>query len=124
MIYSNYDYQVKVGNVSRFPDVDAAIQDYNLKQDFQYFINTNNTIKFGLKINHHTFKPGKMAASESNSTNFKEIENKYAFENGLYASHEIDISNRLKFVYGLRYSMFIGLGPGDVYTFDEDGDTI
>ncbi|MCK4287757.1 MAG: carboxypeptidase-like regulatory domain-containing protein, partial [Bacteroidales bacterium] len=78
LIYSNYNYEVKVGEATTVPDISAAIQDYNLKQDFQYFLTTNNTLKFGFKINHHTFKPGEVRASETNSMNFKKIEDKYA----------------------------------------------
>ena len=122
LIYSNYNYEVKVGEATTVPDISAAIQDYNLKQDFQYFLTTNNTLKFGFKINHHTFKPGEVRASETNSMNFKKIEDKYALENAVYASHEINISGRLTFIYGLRYSMFFALGPGSIYSFDADGE--
>ncbi|MBC8488418.1 MAG: TonB-dependent receptor [Bacteroidetes bacterium] len=122
LIYSNYDYEVKVGEATTVPDISAAIRDYNLKQDFQYFLTTNNTLKFGFKINHHTFKPGEVTATETNYMNFKKIEDKYALENAVYASHEINVSGRLTFIYGLRYSMFFVLGPGSIYSFDADGE--
>lgn len=116
LIYSNYDYEVDI--------ISAAIQDYNLKADFQYFINTENDLRFGFNSIYYTFKSGKIAESTEHSVNYKEIPDKYALENALYASHELEVSNRLKINYGLRYSMFTVLGPGDVYTFDEDGETI
>lgn len=122
LIYSNYDYEVKVGEATRVPDISAAIRDYNLKQDFQYFLTTDNTLKFGFNINHHTFIPGEVTATETNSMNYKKIEDKYALENAVYASHEINVSGRLTFIYGLRYSMFFALGPGNVYSFDADGE--
>ncbi len=122
LIYSNYDYEVKVGEATTVPDISAAIRDYNLKQDFQYFLTTDNTLKFGLKINHHTFKPGEVTASETNYMNFKKMDDKYALENAVYASHEINVSGSLTFIYGLRYSMFFVLGPGNVYSFDADGE--
>lgn len=116
LIYSNYDYDVK--------SVSAAIQDYNLKTDFQYFINTENDLRFGFNSVYHTFKSGEIAESAENSVNYNEIPDKYALENALYASHKLDVTHRLKINYGLRYSMFTVLGPGDVFTFDEDGETI
>lgn len=119
LIYSNYDYEIKVGDVNRFPDVSAAIRNYNLKSDFQYFANTQNTLKYGLNLIHYTFIPGEVAASEKNAVNYKKIEDKYALESDVYVSHEWDIISRLKINYGLRYSMFTVLGPGMVYSFDQ-----
>ncbi|MCD4691931.1 MAG: TonB-dependent receptor plug domain-containing protein, partial [Calditrichales bacterium] len=123
LIYSNYDYEIKVGDVNRFPDVSAAIRNYNLKSDFQYFANTQNTLKYGLNLIHYTFIPGEVAASEKNAVNYKKIEDKYALESDVYVSHEWDIISRLKINYGLRYSMFTVLGPGTVYSFDQGGET-
>ncbi|MCK4814025.1 MAG: carboxypeptidase-like regulatory domain-containing protein, partial [Candidatus Marinimicrobia bacterium] len=71
LIYSNYDYEIKVGDVHRYPDVTAAIRNYNLKSDFQYFANTQNTLKYGLNLIHYTFIPGEVAASEENAVNYK-----------------------------------------------------
>lgn len=124
LIYSNYDYEIKFGNSDNVPDISAAIQDYNLKTDFQYFINTKNNLRFGFNSIYHTFKSGKVAASTENAVNYTEIPNKYALENAVYLSHELDVTQRLKINYGLRYSIFTVLGPGNVYTFDEDGETI
>lgn len=122
LIYSNYDYEIKVGDVHRYPDVTAAIRNYNLKSDFQYFANTHNTLKYGFNLIHYTFIPGEVAASEENAVNYKKIEDKYALETDVYFSHEWDITNRIKTNYGLRYSMFTVLGPGTVYSFNEDGE--
>ena len=71
LIYSNYDYEIKVGDVTRFPDVSAAIRNYNFRSDFQYFANTQNTLKYGLNLIHYTFIPGEVAASEEKAINYK-----------------------------------------------------
>jgi hypothetical protein len=112
LIYSDYNYALNIGDVTKVPDISADIQDYNLKQDFQYFINTKNMLKFGVNSIYHIFSPGKVLASDENSVNYKEIEKKYALENALYTSHKMDVTYRLKINYGLRYSLFTILGPG------------
>ncbi|MFT6001843.1 MAG: hypothetical protein ACI95T_000598, partial [Flavobacteriales bacterium] len=45
LIASNYDYEFKVGAGDDGFGVKAAIFDYNLKQDFSYYLNSKNTIK-------------------------------------------------------------------------------
>jgi len=45
---------------------------------------------------------------------------KYALENSLFISNDQEISKRLTFTYGLRYSRFLNIGPGNVV---ELGDT-
>jgi len=118
-IYSNYDYIV--GFMDK--NLTSTIQDFNLKEDFQYFINTENSLKFGINLIHHTFLPGKVT-TEGDSDNDKQISDKYAIENSIYVAHVCNISARLKLNYGLRYSMFSYIGLGDVYTFDKDGEII
>jgi len=122
LIYSNYDYEILVGDVGKIPDIKAAIEDFNFKEDLHYFIDSNNSLKFGLNSLYYTFKPGEVSESSENSVNYKKMENKYALENAVYISHELDVSIFLKFNYGLRYSMFTALGPGDVFSYDENGE--
>ena len=56
-IFSNYDYQFGIGVTGFDFKVKAAIVDINLKQDFTFFPNAQNTIKFGLNFINHTFQP-------------------------------------------------------------------
>ena len=45
-------------------DIQSSIVDINWKEDFQYYINPQNTAKFGYNIIYHKFYPG-----EAKSTN-------------------------------------------------------
>jgi hypothetical protein len=63
VIVSNYDYEFKIGQDEESFGFRASILDYNLKQDFSYFVNNKNTVKFGANIIYHTFDPGELFSS-------------------------------------------------------------
>ncbi len=116
----SYNFNVVVGNLTM--KVLSQIQDWNLKEDLHYYLNSNNTIKFGFNSIYHTFVPSKV-----DSTVFfhiRSMDNKYALENALYISNEQTISRHLKASYGLRYSLFSSIGPGTVYTYDQVSDVV
>lgn len=122
VIYSNFDYQFSVGSGDEGFGVKSSIQDINLKQDFSYFINTNNTLKFGLNAIHHTFRPGALTGS-NDAFNEIVLDPRYGLEVGLYVQNEQKIGARLSMMYGLRYSGFDLVGAGKSYEFDEKGNT-
>jgi len=120
LIYSKYDYQIGIGFFADSGKVklNSAIKDIHIKEDFQYFHNSKNLFRFGFNTVYHTFLPGEVDASEVSFLSDINVDNKYAFENAAYVSHEIKISENLKAVYGLRLSAFCVLGPGTVYDFN------
>jgi len=122
LIYSNYNYDFFVDEGGIGFTIRSAIRDWHLKEDFQYFLRPGNTLKFGLELNHHNFLPGVVDASEASGVNELNLTEKYALETAVYISHEITLFDRLTVNYGLRYSMFQLLGPGNVYHYDEEGE--
>lgn len=120
LIFSHYSYKVGITNGDELIDIYSSIKNVTLKEDFQWFANADNIVKFGGQTAYHTFLPGKIDASQS-SINALRIKNKYAIESALYVNHERNFSTAFSLDYGLRYSSFAVIGPGDVYTFDEDG---
>jgi len=123
LIYSKYDYLVNIENGQTLIDIKSSIEDLSLKEDFQYFINPENTILFGLNAIKHNFTPGKLNSYTDTSTSFtNNVSDKYAVEFALYLSHEFNLGELIKLNYGVRYSGFALLGPGTFYTFDKDGD--
>ena len=115
-IYSKYDYNLGVPgeNADNF-DWSSKITDYNIKTDLTYFLNPNNTIKFGANVIKHNFRPGKVSTNGENSM-FRgmELSPYNAFENALYISNEQKISSRFSVQYGLRLSYFQQVGKGTV----------
>jgi hypothetical protein len=120
-IVSDYEYSNVVGSGTSQFQITSGIQDLNFKMDFQYFTNSQNTIKFGVNSVYHKFLPGTVTAGSTSFTHSLTIENRYALESAAYFSHELDIVSGVKLNYGLRYSIFSLLGPGHIYSYDESG---
>ena len=119
LIFSDYNYQVSIMDDDIDFNVTSGIRDVNFKTDFQYFYNSENRFRFGFIGFHHTFLPGDIE-SDGGTINSYTVPNKYGIELAAYISHETDLTSRLKLNYGLRYSTYLNMGPGTVYTYDED----
>ncbi|MGZ4048829.1 MAG: TonB-dependent receptor [Bacteroidia bacterium] len=123
LIFSNYDYKINVNTGGNNLDIISRIQDYGIKEDFQYFLNSKNKIKFGLNSVYHKIIPGAITSSTNSPISKLNLPNKYAWENAVYVSHEIRLTEKFTFEYGLRLSSFSLLGPGDFYSYDNAGNT-
>lgn len=123
-IFSNYNYKIKFGGGTQTFEIGSQIQDVNIKQDFDWFINSNNTLKFGANFIHHTFKPGEIETGSGINFELNDIQNRYSIESSVYLQNEQKIKKRWVFNYGLRFDNFTQLGGGDFYTYNEAGDVI
>ena len=119
LIYSDYNYKIGINSDVNI-DISSRIHDWNLKQEFDYFFNENNTIKFGANIIHHTFKPGELNSSDDNVNDFF-IENKFSLESSAYISNTHKILDNLTASYGLRFTNFTQFGPGTIVTWNKKG---
>ena len=124
VIYSSYDYEIQVNQNNTDFTIKSGINDSHIKQDFTFFANTNNTLKFGFDVIYHTFMPGELTSRGETELNNIIIDKKYAFESGIYVSNEQKFGSRIMLEYGIRLTMFNNVGPGDVYQYDIDGNII
>ncbi len=124
-IYSTYDYLLGIPEGSIAFDWLSKILNYSIKNDYTYYLNQNNTIRFGLYSEYHTFQPARFIPAEENET-FEELKlfDRFALENGLYLSNEQKIGARLSLQYGLRGSSFSNIGTDTLFNFNENYDTI
>ncbi|SIR47179.1 TonB-dependent Receptor Plug Domain [Mucilaginibacter lappiensis] len=124
VIYSSYNFVVEgLQNAQSFKAT-SQINDINLKEDLQYSIGYQHTLKFGFNILQHDITPGDITSPKNSSYNERHVEKRYDFENALYASDEWNISKHLTFLYGLRLSGLFLMGPGTFKTYDDAGNTI
>ncbi|MDX1348658.1 MAG: TonB-dependent receptor [Putridiphycobacter sp.] len=121
-IFSKYNYVIGIGEGNTKVEIGSQIQDFNFKKDFDYYLNSNNTISFGGNIIHHTFEPGDINIGQDLGFTIDDIPVKHSIESALYVSNDQKIGNRLNLTYGLRYSNFTQIGPGETYTFTEEGE--
>ncbi|MBE0648622.1 MAG: TonB-dependent receptor [Bacteroidales bacterium] len=119
-VYSDYRYMLGTpeGTTSSF-EWNSNLRDAGLKGDLSYYINTNNTLHFGISGIYHMINPGVAGGtgSESAYTEVKVPDN-FSLESGVYVSNEQKVGEHWTFKYGLRFSMFQNIGPGTIYNFD------
>jgi len=120
----NYNIGIPEGNLQAF-DWKSSLNDYDLKANFTWFVNPDNTITFGFSSIYHDFFPGEIQGLGEESTFGKyEIQSNYALESAVYVSNEQKIGSLLTLKYGLRVSMFNNIGPQTVFKFDSAGSVI
>jgi hypothetical protein len=97
------------------------LRDFNLKADFGYYLNPDNTIKFGISSIYHIFYPGraKGIGEQAFFSDF-EVPHNHSVESGIYVSNEQKIGALWTLKYGLRFSLFNNFGAGVIYNFDSN----
>ncbi len=115
IIYSKYDYGFIFGQNSM--KLSTGIEDIILKEDATWYINPDITLKFGMNITYHKFRPGEIKAAESIDFKIAQREKK-ALESALYIQSEQKITSRFSVNYGLRFSTFNQIGPGWFYEYE------
>lgn len=121
LIYSDYDYEFSIGAGEEQFGLSSGINDLNLKEDFTYFMNKDNTMSFGANVIRHEFVPGEISSGDESNFSADNIERQFALEGAAYVQNEQKVGQRWSFIYGLRYSVFDYTGPGTAYEI-EDGE--
>ncbi len=120
IFYSNYDYSLqsdlKQKNTQDAFRWKSNIVNYSIKPDFTYYPNTRHTISFGGQSTYYTFNPGQAEAISGGISRSIGLPDKFALENSLYVSDEYKVNDALSLQYGLRYSNYSYLGPGNKLT--------
>ncbi|MCW3787312.1 TonB-dependent receptor [Marinilabiliaceae bacterium AAT] len=120
-IYSEYMYRMNANFGNLNMGLRSEINNINLKQDFMYFLNSKNTLSFGLFGTRGTMIPGQVEVDDDSTLHPEDLEDRYYWEYGAYISEEWKINSRLTVVAGLRANGFNLVGEGDFYSYDEDG---
>lgn len=122
LIYSSYDYEIAIKSNDVDFTITSKVLDYNLKQEFQYFPNSNNKIKFGFNVINHNITPGQLSGSKGIQDNLVFQKAAKSLESAAYASNDWDVNEFLSVNYGVRMSAFSLLGNGqEMYTYTTSG---
>jgi CarboxypepD_reg-like domain/TonB-dependent Receptor Plug Domain len=120
--YSNYDYSLdsdlrrREENRKDYFRTNSKIVNYSIKPDFTLFWN-KNTVTFGGQALLYDFQPGTATAATAGVVRTFGLKSKFALESSIYAGNEQQLTPRIQLQYGLRYSFYQYLGPGEAYTF-------
>ena len=110
-IYSDYSYNVGLKNGETNFNVNSNIKDINIKQDYTYYLNPKNTIRYGFNSILHTITPSVFSGTVNNNINKV---GRNGLENALYFNNNFKANQQLTFDYGLRISAYSIMG-GDEY---------
>jgi hypothetical protein len=121
-IFSSYDYYLgaESGEATSFI-WKSEMQDYSVKFDFNYFLNSQNNLKFGIQSTYHYISPGRAKGLGDNSIIGQIfMPDNYSLEHGIYAQNEQNIAKKLTIKYGIRLSAIQNMGKAKVYSFNDD----
>ena len=118
-IFSDYNYNVKAKNGDNNVAINSNIKDLNLKQDYTFYANPRNTLRFGFNSILHTITPTTINGS---LVSIKQKEGRNGFENAIYLSNYYKANDNLSLDYGMRFSAYSLMG-GDAY-YQYEGDQI
>jgi hypothetical protein len=119
--YSDYDYAFGIDEENPSDDFEwsSSVVSSSIKPDFSYYIDNNNTLRFGGQSIYYDFKPAVATFASGGVTNDISLPEKFAIENALYIQNEQKIGSRLKVLYGLRWSHFAYLGEGSKQVYND-----
>ena len=122
-VASRFNYQLGVSdNSANGFDWQSSLDDYNLRQDFQWFANPNNLVTFGYSTLYHNFFPGVIQGTNKDSFITKyQLNNQHALESAVFISNEHKLGALFILKYGFRVSMFNNIGSATNYQFDSQG---
>ncbi len=122
LTYSNYDFDVTIKSSvknlktgqkeTEFYRYFSGIEDVGAKTDFDYYLSSAHSLKFGAGYTWHRFRPGVIALrydpmdSESALDTIVGDARMRADEFALYVEDNLDITARLKMNAGVRVSLF------------------
>jgi hypothetical protein len=122
LIYSSYDYKIAIKAEGVDFTIKSKVLDYNLKQEFQYYANNKNKIKFGFNIINHNITPGQLIGSEGVQLGIVQLNPSKSLEGALFVLNDWEVNDKISVNYGVRMSTFSVLGNGqEMYTYNANG---
>ncbi len=121
LIYSKYNYKIDIAFGANDFDIFSQIRDWNLKQEFQWYLNSRNSLRFGLNGIYHSLTPGEIKSSSTSSVNSSALQKRHSLENAIFATNTWKATDKIDLTYGVRLTSFSILGEGDFFGIDNDG---
>ncbi len=120
--YTKYDYSLKFLSDEKSTSNQefswkSNIINYGVKPAFTYYLNSNNTLHFGVQGTYYTFKPGSTLSRVDERESSIVMKDKNALEGALYLDHEWKAGNKFGVQYGVRLSGFQYIGKGTAYYY-------
>jgi hypothetical protein len=121
LIFSNYNYGIDVQMDGNDITIFSQIRDWNIKQDYQWYLGNRNTLRFGFNSIYHQLRPGEVSASEKTGINDFTLQKRRSLENATFMTNTWKATDKLSLTYGVRVTGFSVLGEGNFYVLDAEG---
>jgi hypothetical protein len=116
--YSNYDYMLDFTTPGGTGfNWKSNVVNYSVKNDYSYFLNVRNTIRFGYQGLLYDFRPYDATGRFENASIRFLSDKRYGAEYSVYAGNEQKVTEKFTVEYGLRVSAYTYLGKGKAYAF-------
>jgi outer membrane receptor protein involved in Fe transport len=117
VFYSDYRFNLEIP-IESFK-WNSNIASYGLKYNWNFQQSEKFKINYGIDGLYYNFNPGVVKPTSSDSQfNYMQLDKKYALETSAFVDFENQITEKLTFRYGLRYSMFYRLGDETISTYE------
>jgi len=124
LAYSKYDLKMIQKDAVRPEDdytLKSNIQYGSLKYALSFYPTDRQRINTGLQAIGYWVNPGEILPSQTPSNVLQEsMQKEQSAELALFIDDDFDLSEKLSFNLGLRYTKFINYGPGVVYNYAQD----
>lgn len=99
-------------------EVESEITHNQANAELDWSISKTSNIKGGVQFTHLKNSIGDLKPIGASNVEPEFLEPEQGIEMGFYAQHDLDITEKIGFTYGLRYSTFSDRGPGTVNSYD------
>ena len=110
LIYNDYNFKVGATQEEFSFENSSGVRDYNLKIDFDYFLNNKNKLKFGTNYTYHRLSPNIFSAKGEDFDLENNAKPTFAHEYSVYALDEWKINRTFLANIGLRISALTQMG--------------
>jgi len=121
LIFSDFSYNLGVPDGPMAFKWMSHIVNYSFHNDYTYYLNPSNTLKFGIQATYHTIKPGSIeGVGRSSDVPTMQYPDNHAIEYAAFISNEQKINSKLSVMYGLRFTAFQNIGKATLYHYDSN----
>ncbi|MCX2742089.1 TonB-dependent receptor [Pontibacter anaerobius] len=120
-VAGDYKYGVSAETAPYNYSLDSNIRYKLLQADLGYEPSAQHKLGLGFAVTSYNLNPGVLKpGSEQSSLAHISMPSEKSLETAVYLDHEYTISPGISVSYGLRYSSYFNLGPGDVYVYNPE----
>ena len=119
-IYSTYDYKLQFGNDNQnLFKWRSDISNLIIKPEFTWFPSAGHEVSFGAEFIDYWFTPANATGINSGQKLDISLPRKFNLEASAFVNNTQKVGSAFTLEYGVRFSQFRQIGPGEDYTLND-----